>query len=269
MNASVADAYARFLSFLTAGRGVRWQVTPDTVLRIDPRCRWIRHRDYEAPVVEYLRNRVRPGDCCIDIGAHVGFYVLQMALWAGPRGRVIGFEPNPTARQVLLNNVRLNRLPARVRIEAAALGSCAGTAPLFHSSGTSGLSRLGAPNPDVPHESDHVDVPVTTLDEYCAANGVTPDWILIDTEGVELDVLRGAVRTIGASRAPVVVEMHAPLWDNPETGAAIRSLSESCGRSLIPLTGQRDPLREYGCVAIEPVQSSIPDPRSGIPNRRS
>jgi len=37
-----------------------------------------------------------------------------------------------------------------------------------------------------------VRVPVVTLDEYCAASGVRPDWLLIDAEGADLLVLEGA-----------------------------------------------------------------------------
>lgn len=245
-------AYTRLLSLLTAGRGVRWEVAPGTVLRLDPRCRWIRHPDYEARVVEYLRERVRPGDCCIDVGAHVGFYVLQMALWTGPRGRVIAFEPNPAARAVLEANVRLNALPADIRVEAAAAGSSAGTARLFHAAVASGVSRLGSPNPDAAADTAHVDVAVTTLDEYCAATGVTPNWVLIDTEGFELEVLRGASRVIAASSARVVIEMHPQLWDDRETGPAIARFAAAHGRRVVPLTGQRDPLIDYGTVVLEP-----------------
>ena len=120
--------YASLLRVVTAGRGLAWRLDDTTTLRIDPRCRWIRHPDYEAAVVEYLRSRIRPGDCCLDVGAHVGFYVLQMAMWAAPGGRVIAFEPNPTARAVLEANVRLNGFQPRVTIEAAGISSAAGTA---------------------------------------------------------------------------------------------------------------------------------------------
>lgn len=39
----------------------------------------------------YLQHgvRIRPGDTVLDVGANIGFFTLQAAELAGPRGRVI------------------------------------------------------------------------------------------------------------------------------------------------------------------------------------
>jgi FkbM family methyltransferase len=199
----------------------------------------------------------------VDVGAHVGFYALQMALWTGPEGRIIAFEPNPAARAVLTANVALNRLASRITIESAAAGAEPGTADLFHGTETTGLSRLGAPNPDSV-SGPPVRVPVVTLDDYCARSGVRPDWLLVDAEGADLLVLEGAARLLRDTPVGVVVEMHAALWDKshttPETFAAFL---RSCGRMAVPITGQADALRDYGTVSV------VPDPSSRIPASRT
>ena len=246
----VERVYASLLRVVTAGRGLAWRVDDRTTLRIDPRCRWIRNAAYEADVVAYLRAGVRPGHCCVDVGAHVGFYALQMALWSAPDGRVIAFEPNPAARAVLAANVALNRLSARVTIEAAAAGAVRGVADLFHGGETTGLSRLDAPNPDSA-SGPPVRVPVVTLDEYCAASGVRPDWLLVDAEGADLRVLEGAAALLRDTAVEVVVEMHAALWDpRHTTPATFAAFLRGCGRTAVPITGQADPLRDYGTVAL-------------------
>ena len=235
MTRIIDRAYTSLLRIVTAGRGLPWRVDDQTTLRIDPRCRWIRNAAYEADVVAYLRPGIRPGQCCIDVGAHVGFYALQMALWNAPDGRVIAFEPNPTAR---------------VTIEGAAAGAARGTADLFHGGETSGLSRLDAPNPDSA-SGPPVRVPVVTLDEYCAASGVRPDWLLADAEGAELLVLEGAAALLRDTEVQVVVEMHAALWDaRHTTPATFDAFLRGCGRTAVPITGQNDPLRDYGTVAL-------------------
>ena len=242
--------YASLLRIVTAGRGLPWRVDDHTTLRIDPRCRWIRNADYEADVVRYLRSRITPGQVCIDVGAHVGFYALQMALWTGPGGRVIAFEPNPTARAVLTSNVALNGLSSRITIESAAAGAARGMADLFHGGETTGLSRLGAPNPDSA-SGPPVRVPVVTLDHYCAQSGVRPDWLLVDAEGADLLVLEGAEGLLRDTPVGVVIEMHAALWDpahtTPET---FEAFLRRCGRIAVPITGQNDPLRDYGTVSL-------------------
>lgn len=243
-------AYTSLLRVLCGGRGLAWRVDEATTLRIDPRCRWIRNASYEADVAAYLRAGIRPGQCCVDVGAHVGFYVLQMALWTSPGGRVIAFEPNPTARAVLKANVALNGFSERVTIEASAAGAARGTADLSRSGDTTGLSRLGAPSSDSTAGA-RVRVPVVTLDEYCSEHRITPDWILIDAEGVDLEVLQGAAALLRDTPVQVVVEMHASHWDpRHTTPATFEAFLKSCGRKAVPITGQKDPFVDYGTVSL-------------------
>ena len=164
MQSLTQRVYTSLLQVLSAGRGLAWHVDGTTTLRIDPRCRWIRNPSYEAEVGAYLKAGIRPGHCCVDVGAHVGFYAMQMALWTAPGGRVIAFEPNPTARAVLQANIALNKMSDRVTIEPSAAGAAAGPADLFHGDDTTGLSRLDAPNASS-ESGAPVRVPVVTLDE--------------------------------------------------------------------------------------------------------
>lgn len=252
----IERAYGHVLRVLTLGRGVAWHVDGTTTLRIDPRCRWIRNPSYEAAVVEYLRARIRPGDTCVDVGAHVGYYALQMALWTAPDGTVVAFEPNPLARDVLETNVRLNGLGDRIRVEPSAVADAPGTASLFHGAETTGLSRIHAPNPEA-DPGRAVQVPVVTLDAFCAQAAIDPAWILVDTEGLELQVLHGARRLLTQSRAGVVVEMHPDLWNDREaTAKGIDALARESGRSVVALTGQTDALGGYGTIAL----ARIPHP---------
>ena len=245
-------AYTSLLRILSAGRGMAWRVDDTTTLRIDPRCRWIRNASYEADVTAYLRPRIQAGHTCVDVGAHVGFYALQMALWTSPGGRVIAFEPNPTARAVLEANVALNRLTGQITVVPAAAGAAPGSAELFHSGDTSGLSRLDAPNP-ASASGPPVRVPVVTLDQYCATQRIRPDWILVDAEGADLEVLRGAASLLTDTRVQVVVEMHPTLWNPAHTTREhFAAFLARCGRIAVPITGQTDPLVDYGTVALVP-----------------
>jgi FkbM family methyltransferase len=243
------DIYAAFLRVITAGRGVAWRVDDSMTLRLDPRCRWIRDPNYEKPVVSYLRSKVQPGDVCIDVGAHVGFYVLQFAAWTAPSGHVVAFEPNPTARAVLESNLALNHMTSRVTVERTAVGEKAGIAELFHSTDTSGLSRLAAPNPE--GAAGHsIQVPVTTLDAYCEAHAIRPSWLLVDVEGAELSVLKGAAALIRNTPINVVVEMHPSLWDDQSRDGKFEAFVHSCGRRAVGVTNQRHALQDYGTIAL-------------------
>ena len=250
----LSPLYGQFLHLITAGRGVAAEINGEP-FRLDPRFRGFIQPDYEAELAAILRSRMRPGQVCLDIGAHVGVYALQIARWTAPGGQVVAFEPNAGTAAVLRRHLRLNGLTGSVRVEDMALGRAAGTSMFFGEPG-SGLSRLSAPNPEDPAAPRGTTVAVATVDGYCRTHALRPDWMLIDVEGFEFDVLAGAAETIrGRGRAlSIVIEIHPTLW--PTTGWTrenVEALFSSLGRQPASLVGQGDPLGDYGSIELLPV----------------
>jgi FkbM family methyltransferase len=243
-------AYESTLQILSGDHGVPWEIN-GVPFRIDPRYRNQLGKNYEADVARFLSERIKPGAICFDVGANVGAYVLQLAHWTGPTGRVVGFEPNPLAVQVLSAHVQFNALERIVAIEKSAVGSSCGTTTMYRSA-ADGMSRLAEQN-SLLDSTERITVPVITIDDYCARTGLEPDWILIDIEGFELAALRGAERTIERRRGRLglVVEVHPALWASAATDRSDveRFLSET-GLRVMPLNGQHDPLREYGLIHL-------------------
>src|ERR1700683_2560394 len=87
-------AYESLLGALTRGGGVPMTINGVT-FRVDPHYRRTFAPDYDPALAALLKRRIRPGATCIDAGANMGVYVLQLAWWSRPYGRVIAFEPNP------------------------------------------------------------------------------------------------------------------------------------------------------------------------------
>ena len=58
--------------------------------------------------IDALREFVRPGDTCVDIGAHMGDTTIPMGLAAGQEGVVFALEPNSYVYETLEANARLN-----------------------------------------------------------------------------------------------------------------------------------------------------------------
>ncbi len=250
---ALRPAYNWMLHAATFGRGIWWTVNGRERYRIDPFLRQYFPPEYDPTVHAFLRERVKPGSVVFDVGANLGIYALCLAEWAGPRGRVFAFEPNPAARAVLAKHVALNRFTDRVTIVGEAISDAAGDAT-FNAAGIEGYSRLGVENPDLPGGTS-ITVPVTTLDAFSARERLTPDWIILDIEGYEGAALRGARETLRARPGSLglVVEMHPSLWAASGTSrAAIESLLRELSLRPVPLTGQKDPFAEYGIVALEP-----------------
>jgi FkbM family methyltransferase len=248
---SLRPAYESALDWLGGGRGIPWPINGVTY-RIDPHQRPLLGQAYEPAVAAFLRERVQPGAVCLDVGANVGAYVLQCAHWSQPGGRVVAFEPNPGACAVLQNHIRLNGLEERVEVVPAAVGAESGQA-VFYAVAADPMSRAGAPNEAIADRVASLQVPVLTLDDFCQTRGLLPDWLIIDIEGFELAALQGARRLLASRKNAlgIVVEMHPALWASAcMTRGLVETALADLGLRAVPLTGQADPLGEYGHVHL-------------------
>ena len=95
--------------------GVSLRVAPAVRARFTP--------DYDRPLADFLRSRVRVGDEVWNVGANVGIWTLQMASWVGSTGTVVAFEPNPATVAVLRHNIRLNGLESGSRSSSRPLAN--------------------------------------------------------------------------------------------------------------------------------------------------
>lgn len=238
--------------FLFGGGTAAWEMNGET-FRIDPRYRREVGHKPEALVSSLLSARVAPGSICVEVGAHLGVHVLQMARRVGPTGRVVAFEPNPRSLALLKRHVDSNGYADRVTIVSAAVGGADGRGVL-HTQGVDQRARLGSPNAGLSGRIEHLDVEVISLDSWTTAHGVAPDWLVIDVEGFEEGVLQGAERLI-ASRPEmvVIVEMHPDAWsDAGTTRASLGALLARLGRRAVSVEGG-DPFAGYNHAVLEPV----------------
>lgn len=235
-----------------ARRGLRRTVNGISV-QVAPEHRWYFAAQYDAPVAKYLRPRVCPGSVCLNIGANLGVYSLQFAHWSGPNGVVYAFEPNPEAAVALRRHAAMNQFADRIEVVECAVSDHRGTATL-HLTGVEGMSRLGEPNPRLAGRTRAMEVTVDTLDGFCRIRRIRPTAMMMDIEGFEVAALIGARDLFTASPPPVaVIELHPDSWGIAGTtrGDLERLLAEYRLR-VVPLSGQVDPLSEYGHVALEP-----------------
>jgi FkbM family methyltransferase len=244
----LTGAYHAILRLRAGGRGFTSTLPGGETIRVDPTMApmYWNPDEYRA-----FRAAVRPGMVALDIGANVGAYALLLGQWTGQAGHVYAFEPAPRPFDALGRHIALNGLEGVVTPIAAAVGERSATAS-FLIADTVGESRLAAPGLG----GHTVDVSVTTIDEFCAAEGVSPDFIKIDVEGHELAVLRGARETIRArqGRLTLFVEMHPSSWCASGFGIdEVRAELDGLGLAVESLTSAPDPWAVEGiCLRLVP-----------------
>ena len=152
---------------------------------------------WEPQLAEVLRELVDEGMVAVDVGANVGYFVRVLAQLVGPTGRVVAIEPDPGNLALLRANVRDATAP--VEIVAGAAWSSPTTLPLTRCVENTGDHRIAVRA----EEREVLDVKAVVLDDVLEAGA---DLILLDTQGTEHIVLRGARQVLARHRPRVLVE---------------------------------------------------------------
>ena len=162
------------------------------------------HEDFEEDEKKFMMRFLGAGMTVLDLGAHHGYYTLLASAMVGPSGLVLAFEPSPRERKRLKLHLKINR-SRNVRVEPFALGGGEGTANLFLCLGKeTGCNSLRPP--DVPEPTMPVEVSVTTVDDALKQNRVNSvDFIKLDVEGAEIEVLKGATALLSRNPRPVII----------------------------------------------------------------
>lgn len=158
-----------------------------------------------------VQQQLSAGMQVVDVGANIGYYLLLFEQIVGPTGRVLCIEPEPDnladLRRVIAANDFMN-----VHVLAAALGASQGSVQL--APGMNGI---------VTHEGV-LTVPLTRLDDVWRNHMDRVDFVKIDVEGYEGEVLAGARRVIEDQRPRLFIELHPGMMSS---GHSVGSIIES------------------------------------------
>jgi len=147
------------------------------------------------------------GNCIVEIGANIGTETLVFSRAVGSAGRVICFEPVPANIAQLREQLALNQIdnvelveaavsdqPGRIRFSAPADAENSGQGAIADA--TSGAG------------ADTFEVECKVLDAMYASGDLgTPRLVVMDVQGAELLVLRGATNLLRTVRPTVVLEV--------------------------------------------------------------
>jgi len=181
-----------------------------------------------------------PDSVAVDVGANLGIHTLALS-GCVLRGTVLSFEPRLSVFAKLIDNLNENGIMNVVASDKA-LGDSIGKGHLYvdEDDFNIGKARMGDQGNQV--------VDVTTLDHALQDPPSTVSLIKIDTEGCELQVLRGAACVLADHRPVLVCEYSPPAYSFCQL------------KNLIPYRAHyfRIPQNQY--EKLEPMQDSSNHP---------
>lgn len=178
-----------------------------------------------------LRNRTREelflaklnikNKIVFDIGANIGLFSLFFAKSVHPNGQIFSFEPNPIVYKELLRNLAVNNF-SNIRTFQLAVGSSNYKDKLvfpLSNKGTGTLNKNIQADITSRNSLDIVtaEIEVVSLDNFIFNEELSlPDFIKIDVEGFEFDVLNGMKNILRNKKPELYIEIHGVPLEEKE-----------------------------------------------------
>jgi FkbM family methyltransferase len=164
----------------------------------------------EDEIIHHFNTK--QGDIVVDVGAHIGKYTLIASKRVGANGKVIAIEAHPGNYDMLNRNIKLNGL-TNVTTLNYAVYSKESKVKLFLPGEKSNHSIYNTLLPSrATDEGKFVEVTADTLDNLLQKNGISHaevNWLKIDVEGAELEVIKGAHAILSNSNnITLLIEVH-------------------------------------------------------------
>lgn len=187
--------------------------------------------DYEEVLEKNYSKLINPGDTVVDIGAHVGRHLRVFERLVTETGSLYGFEPLKKQFSYLTATFQAEN----VRLFNLALSNFNGETEFWECENypeESGLKQRVVYNREDARLKS-IKVQVKQLDDFMDCF-TRLDYIKLDAEGAEVDILEGAARVISKFRPIISTEYGGPGYG--AYGRQRRSLFDLCEKNHYSVT---------------------------------
>ena len=154
--------------------------------------------NYEKRQADIVKKNIKKGDTVIDIGANIGYYTILFSKLVGKKGKVIAFEPEPSNFKLLKENIEINNCKNVVPFNVA-LSDSKGKKELYFNPENRGGCSLKNKN-----LKNVLKVRTMPLDDIIKK----ANFIKIDVEGAEAEVLEGADKILKQNNLILMIEVY-------------------------------------------------------------
>ena len=172
-------------------------------------CFLYRYRFFEPDLTKIFLTHLKDGQTFFDVGTHFGYYSMLASKLVGHQGQVHGFEPTQKTYEILhsnlskKSNVTLNNVAAWSSETTLKFTDYGVQYSAFNSLYGAKLDKSVVAK----MTSNDYNVKAISLDKYIDETGVKPDFIKIDAENAEYDILKGMTKTLRNIRPIITLEV--------------------------------------------------------------
>ena len=149
--------------------------------------------DWFEDEIHFVRKFITPSMLTLDIGANYGLYSTAIAENLGPDGKLWCFEPTQDTANALRKTISKNNFDSTIELIQAGLSDHSGQAT-FYTSPNAELNSLTS-TPSTTGEQQTIEL--LTLDDcFEKYQWKNIDFIKLDAEGEELNILKAATNTL-------------------------------------------------------------------------
>ncbi len=164
-------------------------------------------KTHEPLTTKLTTKELRNGMVCVDIGSNIGYYALLESKIVGKNGKIFAIEPSPENFNYLNNNLKLQNF-SNTETHQIAIGNQDGTAKLTVGN-KSNHSKVITEYQTIPNGLDVISVPIKKLDTFVQEQNISKiDFVRMDVEGFELNVIEGMKNVLRKLRPMIQVEVH-------------------------------------------------------------
>lgn len=203
---------------------------------------------FESHEYEILKKNLKKDSVIIEAGAYDGYHTKMLAAMV-PKGQVFSFEPFPR----MFNIAKMNLKDLKnVHLYPIALAKKTGSTEFHISCGKNNDDYLGSSSVLEPTEQMHnffpklafqqkIIVPCTTIDKFISDKKINQiDFIWLDLQGAELEVLRASPKTLEITKLIKTEVSYAEIYQNSGTAKDLIDFMKTNNFQLILLTGEGD-----------------------------
>ena len=182
---------------------------------------WYHGKSREYETVVLFKELIKAGDSVIEVGGHLGYFTTYFSSLVGIEGNVVVFEPGKNNLSYLKNNIGNIRSDVfgKINLIEKGVGNIDGELEFFLDPITGqnnsfvkdfkGFYANRSQSADVNAQIITDKVPIIKLDTFLSSYNLIPDFIKVDVEGFEWEVVQGMVDTIKNHRPNLMIEIQS------------------------------------------------------------